>query len=154
MGDEELVRACEFETQRRRGPGGQHRNKTESGVRLVLRGEPPVTVTAAERRSQHQNRREALERMRIELALGRRAPPGAPASWRGPWDLSQRNPHYPLMLAAVFDALEAAGYQLSTAGAALGLSTGKLVRLLADEPHAWAKVVAERQRRGLPPLRA
>jgi protein subunit release factor B len=53
------------------GPGGQHRNKTESGVRLVHRT-TGVVVTATERRSQAQNRSAALERLRAALAaLGR-----------------------------------------------------------------------------------
>jgi len=49
------------------GPGGQHRNKTESGVRLT---HPPtgLSVTATERRSQARNRGEALERLREALA--------------------------------------------------------------------------------------
>jgi len=49
------------------GPGGQHRNKTESGVRLTHRP-TGVTVSATERRSQAQNRGEALERLRERLA--------------------------------------------------------------------------------------
>ncbi len=49
------------------GPGGQHRNKTESGVRLV-HGPTGVTVTATERRSQAQNRSAALARLRERLA--------------------------------------------------------------------------------------
>ena len=49
------------------GPGGQHRNKTESGVRLVHRP-TGVVVTATERRSQLQNRGAALERLRERLA--------------------------------------------------------------------------------------
>ncbi len=49
------------------GPGGQHRNKTESGVRLT-HGPTGVTVTATERRSQAQNRGEALARLRERLA--------------------------------------------------------------------------------------
>ena len=48
------------------GPGGQHRNKTESGVRLAHRP-TGVTVTATERRSQSQNRGAALERLRERL---------------------------------------------------------------------------------------
>jgi ribosome-associated protein len=52
------------------GPGGQHRNKTESGVRLLHRP-TGLLVTATERRSQAQNRGEALERLRERLsALG------------------------------------------------------------------------------------
>lgn len=49
------------------GPGGQHRNKTESGVRLT-HGPTGVTVSATERRSQAQNRGAALERLRARLA--------------------------------------------------------------------------------------
>ena len=48
------------------GPGGQHRNKTESAVRLVHRP-TGVTVTATERRSQLQNRAAALGRLRERL---------------------------------------------------------------------------------------
>lgn len=57
------------------GPGGQHRNKTESGVRLVHRP-TGVHVTATERRSQAQNRSAALARLRGRLeALARRPRP-------------------------------------------------------------------------------
>lgn len=62
------------------GPGGQHRNKTESAVRLLHRP-TGVLVTATERRSQHRNRGAALERLRLRLAaLARRPKPRRPTS--------------------------------------------------------------------------
>lgn len=48
------------------GPGGQHRNKVETGVRLHHRPSG-VTVTAVERRSQHANREAAFERIAERL---------------------------------------------------------------------------------------
>jgi ribosome-associated protein len=62
-----LLAECEETFFTGSGPGGQHRNKTESAVRLV---HPPtgITVTATERRSQAQNRSEALARLREALA--------------------------------------------------------------------------------------
>lgn len=64
--DDALLAECRVETFRAGGPGGQHQNKTESGVRLthVPTG---ITVTARESRSQHQNRQMALARLRESL---------------------------------------------------------------------------------------
>lgn len=63
-----LLAECDEEFFVAGGPGGQHRNKTASGVRLLHRP-TGVLVTATERRSQAQNRGEALGRLRERLAL-------------------------------------------------------------------------------------
>jgi len=66
-----LLAACEVTTFRASGPGGQHRNRRESAVRLkhIPTG---IVVVATERRSQHQNRMMALERLARRLELRRR----------------------------------------------------------------------------------
>ena len=66
LDDEALLKTCEVEYFIASGPGGQHRNKTESGVRLT---HPPteLSVAATERRSQLQNKGVALERLREGL---------------------------------------------------------------------------------------
>jgi protein subunit release factor B len=67
LDDAALSAECEEDFFIASGPGGQHRNKTESGVRLQHRP-TGVVVTATERRSQAQNRGAALERLRRVLA--------------------------------------------------------------------------------------
>lgn len=59
---EQLEREVDLETYRAGGPGGQHRNKADTAVRIHHRASG-VTVTATERRSQRQNRELAFERL-------------------------------------------------------------------------------------------
>ena len=71
--DAALAAQCEETFFIASGPGGQHRNKTESGVRLA-HGPTGVVVTATERRSQAQNRGAAVERLRARLEVLARKP--------------------------------------------------------------------------------
>ncbi len=72
--DEQLLAECTVETFRAGGPGGQHQNKTESGVRL-RHGPTGIVVTARESRSQHRNRARALGRLRAALKEREYTPP-------------------------------------------------------------------------------
>lgn len=71
--DDELARACEVQTFRSTGPGGQGVNTADSAVsmRHVPSG---IAVTARESRSQFQNRASCLRKLRAEL-LRRSRPP-------------------------------------------------------------------------------
>src|SRR5262249_31666984 len=66
-----LLENCAGEPSRAAGPGGQHRNKTESAVRMTHRPSGIVRV-ATEHRSQLRNRELALERIWKALEARRR----------------------------------------------------------------------------------
>jgi hypothetical protein len=154
---EQLLAQCRVERGRSGGPGGQHRNKVETAV--VLHHEPTgVQAHADERRSQEVNRKIALRRLRIELALRirREVDPFA-----GPSDLwTKRTPNrrivlspkhhdFAPMLAEALDVVVDRSYDVKAAAAWLGVSMSQLVKLLRHEPKALSQINAERQRRGL-----
>ena len=65
--DDVLLAECRVDTFRSGGKGGQHQNKTESGVRLT-HGPTGIVVRSRRHRSQHQNRSAALARLRLRIA--------------------------------------------------------------------------------------
>lgn len=82
LDDESLLARCEVTTGRTGGPGGQNRNKVDSAVRL--RDLPTGLIAqASERRSQHENKRVALRRLRLLLAVKVRCDAPAPVKPRG-----------------------------------------------------------------------
>jgi hypothetical protein len=148
--DNALLAACRCDHYRASGPGGQHRNTTDSAVRLTLL-ESDIVVTATERRSQKQNRSKALGRMRHAIALQMRQPPTPP--WDGHWPVSVNNAKYPNFIALIFDQLDACEFQLAECAKALGVSSNQLVKVLGNDPQAWTLVNREREARGFRPLR-
>jgi len=167
LADDVLLAQCEVDRFRASGPGGQKRNKTDSAVRL--RHRPTGLVGEAnESRSQHENRARALRRLRLEIAFGLRAPvaldacaPGVPlppalreALASGRFAMSPRNARFPAAIAALFDVLEACGWQLAQAGPHLGLTTSALSRALSEEDIVFRAANERRTAMRLPPLHA
>lgn len=71
--DDELLAQCRIDTFGAGGPGGQHQNRTESGVRLTHHPSG-VVIACREERSQHRNKALALQRLREELERRNRRP--------------------------------------------------------------------------------
>ena len=148
--DQTLLAACRCDSYRASGPGGQHRNTTDSAIRLTLL-DSDIVVTATERRSQKQNRSKALSRMRHAIALEMREEPTPP--WDGHWPVSVNNAKYPGFIALILDQLTADDFRLADSAKALGVSSNQLVRVLGKDPQAWTLVNREREAKGYKPLR-
>lgn len=155
MDDDRLLLHCRQECYRASGPGGQHRNTTDSAVRLtVLEG--GVIALCADHRSQHRNRADALKRLRSAIAMQLRLPvtPGSkPERWQGSWKLGKKDRRYAKFIAHLLDILAHYEWAISLSANALDISTGKLVRILAKDPHAWNTVNQARAKQGLVNLR-
>src|SRR2546425_11303651 len=156
--EEQLLRDCSERRLRRSGPGGQHRNKVETAV--VLTHVPTgIEAEANERRSQAENRRRAVFRLRIKLALQVRVA-RAPASetselWKSRCDagriaINPEHADFPAILAEVLDILSARGFEVCLAATALSCTGSQLVKLLKKEPQAFDLLNRERLARGLP----
>jgi hypothetical protein len=159
-----LLAECDIRRQRRGGPGGQHRNKVETAV-IIAHRPTGIVAEANERRSQVENRDQAVARLRIKLAIAIRlpvdvsvaGPPGPSALWRercasGRIAVSESHEHFAALLAEALDALAAAEFELPEAARWLGVSTSQLGRFLQREPAAWTMVIESRRARGLRPL--
>ena len=74
LDDDALLAQCEVQAHRASGPGGQHRNKSETAIRLV-HGPSGLSAEGKDERSRRQNLRAALGRLREKLARRAYRPP-------------------------------------------------------------------------------
>ena len=163
--DDALIAQCEVDRYRASGPGGQHRNKTDSAVRLrhKLSG---VSAIGEDSRSQNENKMHAVRRLRSAIALQIREPVTletftasprlAALVANGTAPLGARTRHtgeYWAGMAELLDLLVAGGLEIGTTAQRLGMSTGALSKLLLHDDQVARVVNDLRRARGLRPLR-
>lgn len=156
---EKLLADCDVRHERRSGPGGQHRNKVSTAVVLTHRP-TGLRAEANERRSQAENHREALRRLRLRLAVELRTPPAddAPSElWQSRVSgqrltINPSHDDFPALLAEALNLLTSIEFEVSAAASQLGISSSQLMKFIKDAPAAWAAVNEERRQRGLRPL--
>ncbi|CAN5904359.1 hypothetical protein BH11MYX3_BH11MYX3_26570 [soil metagenome] len=165
VGDDALIAQCEVDRYRASGPGGQHRNKTESAVRLrhKLSG---VSAIGEDSRSQSENKLHAVRRLRSAIALelrepvriegfvpsrrlaamvaGGTAPLGAKTKLTG---------EYWAGMAELLDLLVAGSLEIATTAQRLGITTGALSKLLLHDDQVARVVNDLRRGKGMRPLR-
>ena len=158
LADDDLLAGCDRVQLRRGGPGGQHRNKVSTAVRLTHRA-TGIRAEASERRSARSNGSMALHRLRLRLACDTRAAWAEPSPrWRGRVSggrivVATDHPEFPMLLAEALDALDGLGGDLPAAADALGVSTSQLDKLLRRHRLAFDRARAMTQRAESPSTR-
>ncbi len=165
VSDDALISQCEVDRYRASGPGGQHRNKTESAVRLrhKLTG---VSAIGEDSRSQSENKLHAVRRLRSAIALEVREPvrlDGDVPSPRlakfiaaGTAPLGAKTKltgEYWASIGELLDLLVAGDLEIGTTAQRLGITTGAMSKFLLHD-DAVARVVNDlRRAKGMRPLR-
>ncbi|MBL7044523.1 MAG: peptide chain release factor-like protein [Pirellulaceae bacterium] len=154
---ERLLAECDTRRGRRRGPGGQHRNKVETAI-VITHKPTGVKGEASERRSQEENRRAAVFRLRVNLALNVRTPrqeSEMPSDlWQsrcrsGRISISNTHEDFPTLLAEALDVLAACDMDIRSAAETLAVTASQLIRFLKIAPNAMAQVNKHRRKLGL-----
>jgi hypothetical protein len=158
---EALVAQCREDHYRGSGPGGQKRNKTSNGVRLVH--EPTgLIATATEARSLKENRIHAIHRLQLKLATDIREPIDLATFTVPDWfvsvrhgtrvEVSHHHSLYTPVAGLILDLLNATSGNPAAVAANLGLSTSAVIKLLDRDPHLWTTANRIRAEFGLGPL--
>lgn len=163
--DDHLIAQCEVDRYRASGPGGQHRNKTESAIRLRHRL-TGVSAIGEDSRSQAENKMHAVRRLRSAIALEVREPlrlQGYVPSARlaafvaaGTAPLGARTKltgEYWAAIAELLDLLVAGELEIAATAQRLGITTGALSKLLLHDEQVGRVVNDLRRARGMRALR-
>lgn len=158
---ETLLKQCDVTRTRGSGPGGQHRNKVETAI-VVQHRPTEICGEASERRSQAENQKVALFRLRVQLALqvrlSKSAADDVTALWAsrvrgGRISVSSEHDDFPALLAEALDWIAFYEFDLKPASDKLACTTSQLAKFVKREPRAWSGVNAGRKAHGLHPLK-
>jgi len=135
------------------GPGGQHRNKTSSGVKLKLTagGEwiaasGKIESYSCDDRSAHVNKLLALKKLRMKIALQIREKPAEQIPFPFPGSdgkISPENVLYPQFIADVLDRLD----DISEAARMWSLSKSALNKIMLQDKKVMEAFLAQIHRK-------
>jgi len=155
MDDGALLAECVARGYQGSGPGGQHRNKTNSGVELTLNA-LNLEIRCCEDRSGQVNRLLALHRLRVKIALELRCAPDPLPPFPFPGSngrIQIANQQFARFWADILDRIDQHGGEIRPAAEAWGLSSSALVRIAFQEKAVIDNLQKLRIRYGKAPLK-
>jgi hypothetical protein len=168
LDDAALLAQCDVDVYKSSGPGGQHRNKVSSAVRLRHR---PTGISAhgEDSRSQAENKDAAMRRLRMNLACALRGPVstsempkmvadclftvrGGPLKGCRRLEVGRRDRRFWSVAAFLLDVFDHYEGRLSEAASHMGISTSNLASLLQSDRHLLAAAQGIRKAHGQKPI--
>ena len=150
LSDRDLADCCRIDVFTGNGPGGQHRNRNYTAVRVTLKDIPSLTAEDAVSRSQKQNLSSALNKLRIKTAKVWRKKALESYSY---CHFNAENPAYALELARLLDILCGSAFDHKLAAAKCNLSNTALLKELSRDYEVWEKFTLARSELGLNELK-
>ena len=154
----ELIKDCHVRRQRRSGPGGQHRNKVETAI-VITHTPTGIQGAASERRNQAENRKHALFRLRINLALHLRTSRNKQSElWNSRTSnkritINPQHAEFPAVLAEALDVIVIQCLDMKRAAEILSVSSSQLIKLIKADNLAWQHLNQLRSDAGQHPLK-
>lgn len=134
LSDLDLLKLCEVSSYKGSGPGGQHRNKTSSGIKIKLNKE--LESYSCDDRSSHINKLIALKKLRLKIALLMREAPSSQIPFAFPGangKISPDNKLYIEFIADILDRINANKGNLDNAASIWGLSKSALNKIIFSD---------------------
>lgn len=168
LDDQQLMALCDMHIYKASGPGGQHRNKVSSAIRLKHR-ETGISATANDSRSQNDNKKLAVTRLRMNLATKIRQDiaehelpqflaeciftPKKSAGDVKKLDIGRKDWRFWLIGGYLLDMLDLYQGKIGDVARELNVTTGNLTTIFKKDRHLLAQVQEIRRKYQLKPIK-
>jgi len=168
LSEKELLRQCKIDNFLSPKPGGQHRDKKASAVRITL-FDGEIIVTSSNSRSFQTNQKDALNKLKIEIVCKYRSNFSLKKCIQlfqlekyfndtflvknNKINLSSKNPNYLVVAGVVLDIFFIHNWQIQSVSKKLGVSSSHLVNFFSKEKKLLIFINSEREKLGMRSLK-
>ncbi len=156
LDEQEAFKHCQEQSFSGTGPGGQHKNRVRTGIRLthnVLK----FTSECSQHREGKRNRREALRLLRLAIAYKHPFTfDELQVHWRKlPQSrINTQNPKYPIWLMCVVSLWKEGQFELKGLKSQSHWSSSAILRQCARDSSLWQWIQTHRQKLNLKPFKS